>query len=355
MMKLTSASLLVVFTCCVTLAVAAPQQPQNPIVGIVSEPVTHGECVSIYRSGLGVGDWNPLKTEKQLREFQAQQQTAAPTRVPEANYSGCIWSLYVDWLEASGIRVLPIPWDASNETLDSLLDGVNGVLLAGGILGWVPSLHEAYFKVAQRMYNNVMARNARGDRLVLWGTCQGFEMINAAAAGTFDVVKHGYKGMEPLMLSVNFTHWANESAMYGAAPSDVLGYMSQENTTLNWHMYGVPPSEYTDNTQLNASGLRPLSTTDDVTGRAFVSSVESSVAAIYAVQFHPERVMFQWDNDAIGHSRHAIEVSQYLSLFLLEQLRESNHSFPTPQDAEQLLIANYQRFNLGWGVRIYNV
>jgi gamma-glutamyl hydrolase len=340
---------------------ALPTQPANPIVGILSEPVTYGECVSVYRDILSgkLGESKVAQKPMDMRRVTvgAGMETFAPTTLPPMpNGSGCIWSLYVDWLEASAIRVVPIPWDMPERDMLKLLGKLNGVLFAGGIAGWNPTVHSDFFKVAQRIYDYVVERNEAGDPMVLWGICQGFEMVNAAAARNFSVVEWGFQGMDPLMMSLNFTSFASSSRMWGEASPTLRSYATNLKTQLNWHMLGVPPTQFLTNTRLNASGVQPLSTTNDVNGHTFVSSIESIPALeIYGTQFHPERVMFQFSSDAIGHSREAIELAQYLSRFLRSRVGLNNHTFDTPEEANGYLIENYPRYDLGWGVRIYNV
>ena len=83
---------------------AYPTQPANPIIAIVTTPLV--DCLG----------W--------------------ATPPPNLNYSGgCLESYYVRWLEAAGIRAVPLIWNATWETKLPLLQSVNGVLFPGGSLG----------------------------------------------------------------------------------------------------------------------------------------------------------------------------------------------------------------------------
>jgi hypothetical protein len=368
---------------------ALPSQPQNPIVGIITAPALGSAgCVMLPPPIRAELEWRKRKlaayknkggavtvtTEKELQEtveyiqqsiLEAEQRAISN----EASSSGsgssdgadgrdCIWSIYVDWLEASAIRVVPIPWNSTLKDLRFLLDRVNGVLFTGGVLSRFQPIYKSYLDRMCDIYDEIVGRNRVGDQVGLWGTCEGFQMIGICGAGRNVSVLHGgYQGMDPnpLMMKVNFTSYAASSALYGSAPAHTLEWMHTEFTTLNWHHLGIPPAEFITNPILNASGLVPLSTTIDPKGKIFVSSMESQVAAIFAVQFHPERVMFDFSNDNIIHSPHAIQIAEYLSRFLAEKVKQNDHQFATPVEADQYSIANFPRVNEGWGIRVYYI
>ena len=272
---------------------------------------------------------------------------------------GCIWSIYVDWVQASAARVVPVPWNTSVEDMATMFDNLNGILFPGGVLHRASSLYQEYLNKMCDIYDEVVRRAARGDNVPLWGTCEGFQMIQVCAANrNISVLQGGFVGTDgPAMMRVNFTGegWNDDMFHEGYGfPTRLRHAMETENTTLNWHSLGVEPHQYKTNSALNASGMVPLATTNDFVGRTFVSAAQSKIAPVYSVQFHPERVMFQFHR-GITHPRNGIEISEYLSLFLMEKMRLNNHSYPSPADAEARLIANYPVVNVGWGVRIYYV
>ena len=329
--------LLVLATCVLSF----PIQPQNPVIGILVEPAAYKDdvCVSVF------------SPKKRVEKGKATR-SGDPT-MPPGNLSGCVWSIYVKWLESSGIRVVPIRWDSSRDEIDYLLERVNGVFLPGGIIEGDKPVYDAYFATVQHIFDKIMFYNTQQQNpVVLWGTCQGFEMINAAAAGTLSVILPGFEGMDPLMMRVNFTSAATKSRMFGSAPAYVLSAMSSQDTTLNWHNKGITPSEYASNTKLSST-LRPLSTTNDVNGRTFISSLEGVNAAVYATQFHPERPPYEFDNDFIGHGSDTLHVSNYLAMFLREQLMKNNHTFEDPSLVDRLTIENYVVVNQGFGIQVY--
>jgi gamma-glutamyl hydrolase len=230
---------------------------------------------------------------------------------------------------------------------------VNGILFPGGGLGGQQL--EEYFAVVQEIVDQAVEWNRAGDPFVVWGTCMGFQVVCAAVARNLSVIQGGYHGLYPAMLPITFSAAQPSSRMFGTltTPAHILSVLSSQNSTLNWHHAGVSPNAFVAVQSLGA-GLKILSTNVDVNGKSFVSSVEGTDGtAIFATQFHPERIQFEYTNDLIGHKKGDIEVSEYLALFIAEQLKKNNHTFSSPSDAEAHSIHNYPIVNYGLGYELY--
>ena len=304
---------------------AYPTQPANPIIAIVTTPLV--DCLG----------W--------------------ATPPPNLNYSGgCLESYYVRWLEAAGIRAVPLIWNATWETKLPLLQSVNGVLFPGGSLGG--EAFTEYVNNATEIFNYAVSRNHVNDPFFLWGTCQGFQVLGVIAAQTQDVLKCVYHGVDPLMLSLNFTSYQPQSVMFGAratSPENIVAILKTQNSTLNWHSCGINPADFIAHNATMGKIFSVISTNSDLRGLPFISSYEGAANGLnfFATQFHPERVLFEFSNDLIGHTPNDIRVSTYLSMFISSRLRMNNHSFPTALDANAATVENYPIINLGWGSEVY--
>lgn len=303
----------------VGICAAYPQQPNPPIIGIVTDPMS--EC------------------------------TPPPDTVKATS---CVESFYVRWLETAGMRVVTIPHNATERKLKWLAKRVNGVLFPGGGLGG--SALAAYFQRAQWLFDWALEWNAQGDPFFLWGTCMGFQVISSCAARTLDVIKGPYSGMEPLMMPLNFTSSQASSRMFGTTttPASILETLSTSNSTLNWHEDIISPAEWSAYPSM--SSLVPLAL-DFVPGTStpFVSALEGATANVFATQFHPERPPYEFSNDLIGHSPPIIAISQYLADFIRSRAAMNNHTFDTPLQAESHMIAQWPLVNHGWGHQTYYV
>jgi len=97
------------------------------------------------------------------------------------NGSSFITASYVKWVESGGARVVPIPYNASQEELSYFFSSVNGLLMPGGM----QTLNETitFFDSSLYLFNLALKANANGDYFPIWGTCMGFQFLNIAVSG----------------------------------------------------------------------------------------------------------------------------------------------------------------------------
>jgi gamma-glutamyl hydrolase len=268
-----------------------------------------------------------------------------------AHDGGCIESYYVRWLEAAGVRAVPLIWNDTWAMRKTVLDHVNGVLFPGGDLSgqwW-----DWYVGNATEILDYSLQRNSVGDPFFTWGTCQGFQVIGVVAAGTSTVLKCIYHGVDPAMLPLNLTSYQPKSTMFGAraeSPQNIVAILKTQNSTLNWHSCGISPHDFNEKM---GKVLSVISTNHDVNGVPFISSYESPQNNLFATQFHPERVPYEFSNDIVGHTPDDIRVSTYLSMFIASRLRMNNHSYATAQNADASTMENFPLVNLGYGSGVY--
>jgi len=63
---------------------------------------------------------------------------------------------------------------------------------------------------------------------------------------------------------------------------------------------------------------------------------------IYASQFHPEKVAFEWDTEEeIPHEFDAIRLEQWLGNFFVNETRQNHNQFPNETFAALFTIDNY--------------
>jgi gamma-glutamyl hydrolase len=313
-------SYLLVLTLAAVMVAALPTQPKNPIIGIITHPAE--QCSGAPAEG---GPWDH-----------------------------CVESFYSRWLEDAGIRIVAIPFNHTAEQQQWWLERVNGVFFMGG--GLTEEQLGPYIIMVKRILDYAESTAAAGNPFFVWGTCQGFQVIAAAAAGNASVIQGYYNGMFPAMLPVNFTGNQPRSRLWGVAraPSDVLTVMLEQNSTLNFHHFIVTPESFAQYPGLGekytmlATNIVPSD--PSVT---FVSSYESKTAEIYATQFHPERPPYEFADDGIGHNAADLSVSQYIANFIASRLKLNNNTFDTPQQAEDNSLARWPLIDNGWGTRTY--
>jgi gamma-glutamyl hydrolase len=282
---------------------AATSQPEDPIVGILSQPNVHS--------------W-----ANQCNEY--------------------VQTTYVDWFASTGVRAVPVHYDLAPDALAALLGRLNGVLFTGGGLGFRE--HPTFYNTAQAIYNYTVAQNAAGNPFVLWGTCQGFQLISTIASNSqWDVLECGFTGVDGAMLPLSLVPDAvTNSRLFAGltaptSPQTLLSDITTRNTTANLHVCGVAPATWNATAALNAS-LQILSTNVDATGRPFVSSFQHRSAEIYGTQWHPEAAQF-WYLPGLTRDPATIRVSTFASAFLTSRLRRvTRNRFAANDDSWKKLL-----------------
>merc|ERR1712000_357523 len=148
-----------------------------------------------------------------------------------SNAKHCVEGYYVKWLEMSGVRVIPFPWNATQTEQRALASKINGILFPGG--GLDGSILDEYANKVSQILSMAIEWNSQGDKFVLWGTCQGFQVLSAAAARNPNVIVGPYQGMYPSMMPLNWTSNTKSSRMFGQAPTEIMSWLSTRPTTLN--------------------------------------------------------------------------------------------------------------------------
>lgn len=263
---------------------------------------------------------------------------ALPTEDTETKYGNYyVAASYVKFIESAGGRVVPIRYDADTTTLEGLFKQLNGVLFTGG---------SATISVGSKLYNTAKyivelakAANDMGDYFPIQAHCLGFELLSVVTAQN-DSILDPFDS-ENLTLPLKFYDTYKDSRIFGNTDPAILNILQNQPVTMNNHHYGVSPATYTANTELS-SFFRVISWDYDRGNKEFVSTVEGFKYPIYALQWHPEKVAFEWNpNEGIDHSTDSIRANEYMAQFFVSEARKSNHMFATPEAEYKALIYNY--------------
>jgi len=150
-----------------------------------------------------------------------------------------------------------------------------------------------------------------------------------------------------LELQWNGTNYA-KSRTFAGFPSDLEALVQTEDLVYYDADYTTDPAAWSNNANLS-EWLVPVAYSTNSDGTQFVAYVEGatvngSAIPIYASQFHPEKVTFEWDNTGITnipHSFEAIRVEQWLANFFINETRSNHNQFPNETYAAQFVIENF--------------
>eukprot|EP00906_Rhabdomonas_costata_P038540 RCo054404 len=239
---------------------------------------------------------------------------------------------YVKFLEMAGARVVPLHWNSPIAELQQLFPQLNGVLFTGGAALVLES------RIAQ-IYQMAVQANA-GDVFPLWGTCLGFELMQVAAANTWDVRCSDCFSAENIALPLNLTAAAKSSTMFSMFSPALLSAIKTQPITPNYHTSGIPPSSY----QI-PGGLQDiftvLATNVDPENHEFVSAIEGINLPFLGTQFHPEKCAFEWSPEhSLAHTSEAVRAAQAFADVFVMLARQSSHRFPTQDAIDAAVIEN---------------
>ena len=195
---------------------------------------------------------------------------------------------YVNWLQNAGARVVSIlPWSTPQE-LDKILNVINGVVIMGGSMKY--DAKKDYIKSA--LYILDFAQKTKS--FVVWGTCNGFQLINHWAFDRTGVKNANYPNtpsMDTALLLPLQVNTLYKSKILETLSTTDLANIVNNPTTGHHHSFSVNKSIMKNanyNTLLNVAAFatNPNSKTDQ-----FVNIVEGTTAKIFGSQFHPEKML----------------------------------------------------------------
>jgi gamma-glutamyl hydrolase len=131
------------------------------------------------------------------------------------------------------------------------------------------------------------------------------------------------------------------------APDSVVAAIGTRPINIHLHHYSAALSQFAEGGVLDTGFFEVLGWNFDRNGAvSFASIVEATEYPIFGSQFHPEKNCFEWDQsweEESGsqdvHSTAAIEVSQYLARFFVDQCRQNSNLF---QEGSFPLIYEFQ-------------
>ena len=252
---------------------------------------------------------------------------------------------YVKFLESGGIRVVPIPFDIPTAQLATLLSQINGALFTGGAASfWSGSSLSPYAATAQAVFNEVKAAASAGETWPLWGTCLGFELIHILGSGLNQSVLTSGWDSENLTETTSFTAAAGASRLWGssATAKGAAAAFAALPIALNSHTSGVSPAAFAGSPPLVAA-FDVLATGRDRAGKTFIASIEGKDLPIYATQFHPEKVMYEFDppSAATDHSIESVYANSWPAWFFAGEVRKNSRRFASEAAEDAALIYNY--------------
>lgn len=280
---------------------------------------------------------------------------------------------YVDWVQAAGGRVMPIPsgvkWNTSTvdwkveqsnvwseEQYTERFQLMNGLLLPGGN-PW-PQVSSNSVRM---LLEKARAAAVVGDYFPVWGTCAGFETLMVLSSASCQTnVTDGQIPADsctgPMTYGWNSTNQslpqslreaASTSRLLGSMEPVLLKAMQEQPVSANFHHAAMTPENFEKQQELSKTFRILATSTDDATGREFASTVEGIDLPWYGTQWHPEKPAGEWGiknglpYEAINHSPEAIRLGQHMANVLISEASRSSHGKGQLETINPMLIINH--------------
>ncbi|EFJ14357.1 hypothetical protein SELMODRAFT_423816 [Selaginella moellendorffii] len=254
---------------------------------------------------------------------------------PRRSNISYIAASYVKFVEAGGARAVPLLYNEPWETLAKKFSLINGILFAGGSA----SLQDGpYYRASEFLFKRALEANDKGDYFPVFGTCLGLELLAVIVSGNHSILDdyNAHKAAGEL----NFVgDWAKGRSMFTWFPKDILDKVEHEKLAMQNHVKGLSPQTWRD-TQSLRDFFDVLTTTPDLNGKIYISTIEGRKYPVTSVQWHPEKNAFEWGYEGIPHSPDAVRITQSAASFFVSEALKSSHT-ASWEEEEQLLIYNY--------------
>ena len=186
---------------------------------------------------------------------------------PEIRGRSYIAASYVKYIESAGARAVPVTTTMTREEIEEIFNSVNGVLYPGGN---AELFNSQYYTNAEHFYDLALDANRQGDFFPIWGTCLGFEALVSLTVGKPTLSS---SNAIDITLPLNFSRDAKSSRMLSDASADLIGKLSREGLTYNYHHYCLTPKTFSESESLQDT-YKVLSYNNDEDGKTFISTIE---------------------------------------------------------------------------------
>lgn len=263
---------------------------------------------------------------------------------------------YVKWIEMQGARVVPIQFDLPPQMINVILNQIDGVLFIGGAIerNVIEKNHYKYLASMRYITAKIIEQNLNGNHFPIFSICLGFELLPIVAMDS-NVSRQSDAFLNNSKIS-DFTHIGEsnmkftnltqeEEAMMCTTPlhkdfnqKDKYDF-ENENSIYNYHNKSFLMDEkYMEEYE---QFLKVVTYTEH-NKKKYVSMYQFKSLPFYGVQFHPEKILYEFIKEGIPKSQNAIRLSQKLcSIFIRECQKNYNlHVFGVSNDAN-FFIENY--------------
>lgn len=255
---------------------------------------------------------------------------------------------YIKWVEQSGARAMPIPWDLDDAELTQVFSYINGLVIPGGFWNIYedPANEKGFTPMTAgvvRMLALAKKANDAGDYFPIYGIQQGMELMCAALAaddsGDYKLFDWTFK-LENWATNLQYMRNATDH-MWSFQRPETIDFTSKNEAVTYYQHYTLSVVRF-----LRHDTLRDFfditAMSKDQNGQQFVSAIQAKNYPFFGTQFLAPGNNFEFKRQLhLNHNARTIEFTQSLSNYFVQNARVNAHSYPLEDDEDHLLIYNY--------------
>ena len=219
-----------------------------------------------------------------------------------------IYTSYGKWVEQSEMRWIPISVYESSDVIADKLNKINGVLLTGGneVMG-TKELPSLYGKVVRQILDYSINQLNEGNVFPVIGICMGFQSIMVVLSDYEVKLEKVHNHNESL--GMNFTPDTFESYLSLYFSDNQLKAIESQKLFYFHHRDGFTMDQINNHPYIKEN-IKVLGSSVTPKGYEVLSMFQHKHYPVMAVQFHPEKVQFEYyDGAVINKSEYAMQVN----------------------------------------------
>ena len=251
---------------------------------------------------------------------------------------------YVKWIEMNNARVIPIPYDTPKGALDMILNQVNGVLFIGGQVdhGMISEEYTHFMETFKYIVNHAKKSNNQKNYFPLFAICLGFEVLGMMGEDVQKIINEftTLKGLS----DVDAHHY--NSKLNIVKPDSIFAKIFTKEQQDEFRKTPCVFQNHSQAFAVKEPYMKKWNQYWDVIGTSkskdkkqieYVSMYEYKKFPFYGVQFHPEKVLFEWLLTEVGRSPVFREISKRLARFFIDECKKNKNKV----SVSDLYIRNY--------------
>lgn len=239
---------------------------------------------------------------------------------------------FLRWLQAGGVDLISVHTWTPQETIDELLQKVNGVVL----MGYPEDLNKdsLYYKKAQYIIQKVV-KIAEDDKILLPILAIGNDaaLMTTVLTEETDYISN-IKNTKPNSLIVGNMNTLNDYIVFKELdPEDLVNLISSD-ILANRMSFGIKKDDFKKNTKLTE--MFDVIATSRSNKVEYVSAFQHKKYPLIGLTFHPEKIVFEQNLiDYVPDSYEAMKVSRLIGNSFTIYARTQNERTMTEEEKKK--------------------